>query len=94
MICSAKHTKYQPTDEEWRCPKCGADNKGFWIDELDPDAHDECPLLHERETLVCHSCPRGDMFSTSGKAFAAKLAKKNNMIPCPHCKGRGMVKKP
>jgi rubredoxin len=26
MTCPVKHTKFQPTDAQWRCPKCGADN--------------------------------------------------------------------
>lgn len=47
--CNSKHTKYQPTDEEWRCPKCGSDSEKFWIE--DNFGADGCELLHETDTI-------------------------------------------
>lgn len=85
--CNVKHTKYQPTDDEWKCPKCGATANqpdGFFNDESE---NNDCPTLHESDTLVCYRCG----FSTSGKAFAARLQKAANMVPCPCCKGKGIV---
>ena len=46
--CGDKHTKYQPTTEEWKCPLCGANNDGeyFYIDIFADDISDpDCSLL-------------------------------------------------
>lgn len=85
MICEGKHTVYQPTDDEWRCPKCGADNSLFSIEES--FGHDECPLLHTQDQITCFSCGHG----TSGSRFAGAIQKRKNLVPCPCCKGRGVV---
>lgn len=90
-ICPHKHTKYQPTDEEWRCPKCGATaQEGFIIYESINDMDTiECELLHPEDFLFCEKCN----LETSGKAFAAFVVKKNSLVICPTCKGKGMVNK-
>jgi hypothetical protein len=45
MPCAVVHTKYQPTEEEWKCPKCGVGSSLFYIE--DPaDKTDDCDLLH------------------------------------------------
>lgn len=90
--CHAKHTKPQIPDKDWHCLQCGAgiDDKGpFEIEESDERAADDCPLLHEQDSVVCRSC---GIFRT-GKQIAAAYAKKKNLVPCPGCKGTGYVKK-
>lgn len=86
--CKAKHTRYQPSEAEWRCPKCGADAERFIIDESDEDVHDVCSGLHDSDRLWCGRCEA----SRNGRQFAAMLERKNNLVPCPHCKGKGLVK--
>lgn len=96
MTCGVKHTKYQPTDKEWRCPKCGASaDKGFCINEPAEGTDDNCSLLHDEDGIGCDNCMTEHDRNTyySGKQFAALLVKKNNLVPCPHCKGTGLVKK-
>lgn len=90
-ICQHKHTKYQPTNEEWRCPRCGATaEQGFIIYESINDMDNiECELLHPEDYLHCGKCG----LDTSGKAFAAFVVKKNSLVVCPTCKGKGMVNK-
>jgi len=91
MICEAKHTSYQPTFEEFKCPRCGAQPpEGICIDDLVEGAEDTCELLHVGDYLRCytHDCH----YETSGKAFANKLIKDNHMTTCPTCKGKGVVK--
>lgn len=95
MTCNARHTKYQPTDEEFRCPKCGAGpEEGFIIDDSPEDADSDCGLLHEDDCIVCNNCKTEHHRDTdySGKSYAALMVKKNNLVPCPHCKGKGLVK--
>lgn len=87
-VCSEKHTKYQPTEQEWKCPWCGVDHKSFYIEEPCSDANANCEKLHERDGLYCYDCRDG----LSGKQFAAKLQKKNALVDCEHCKGTGLVK--
>ena len=93
MECPAKHTKYQPKDEDWKCPKCGVatsykDEKeqsrmGFIIDESDPLSTDVCNLVHQADDVCCYAC---GYFATGKRAMDA-LAKKNNLKPCEHCEG-------
>lgn len=89
MPCQAKHTKYQPTDEEFKCPQCGAPGGEFYIAESPDESDPDCTLLHPGDYLACSKCEYG----TSAKSFAASLVKKNNLTPCTHCKGTGLVKK-
>lgn len=94
LACDAKHTKYQPSDEEFCCPKCGAKCGEFCVDD-GPNL--DCPLIHDDDHLACYgkrkvaSCPDG--YGTSGKAFAAALQRKKGLVPCSHCKGKGLVPK-
>lgn len=92
-VCTFKHTKYQPTDEEFHCPKCKAPGGDFCVDD-GPNL--ECDLLHDEDILNCYGkggagCPAE--YGITGKAFAAALVKKNNLVPCKHCKGKGLVPK-
>jgi Zn finger protein HypA/HybF involved in hydrogenase expression len=88
VVCYAKHTKYQPTDEQWQCPLCGADNESFTVEESPDEVADDCELLHEEDEVHCSNCNS----SWSGKAVAAVMAKKANLVVCPTCKGAGYVK--
>lgn len=90
MKCNAKHTLYQPKDEEWACPYCGAsqqDGTGLVIEEPDETSDEACELLHVHDYLFCYTCRKG----ITGKAFAARLQKINNLVTCPCCKGKGLV---
>lgn len=89
--CNGKHTKYQPTEAEFRCPKCDAPVGDFCIDDC---VNAECPDLHDEDGLVCYGkngkgCP--GQYGTTGRAFAALVVKKNDLKPCEHCKGKGFV---
>jgi hypothetical protein len=89
MMCPVKHTKYQPTDEDFACPKCGAtpdSDEGFYS-EFSPDGAEDCPMLHDDDELRCYRCD----YTTSGKRFAISIAKAKNMVKCPHCKGAGLI---
>ncbi|KKW13149.1 MAG: hypothetical protein UY48_C0004G0024 [Candidatus Gottesmanbacteria bacterium GW2011_GWB1_49_7] len=87
MGCLRKHTKYQPTDNEWpSCPKCGGRvilNSDFM------DLTDDCDLLHVDDDIICEECEYG---LGSGRSFANKLQKQKHLIPCPHCNGTGLIK--
>ncbi len=89
--CDVKHTRYQPTLSEWKCPGCGSGNEFFYIDEPASSSGEACELLHDDDVLVCFKCKDRDYIS--GKRFAASIAKKKNLVPCPKCHGTGMVKK-
>jgi hypothetical protein len=93
MNCTAKHTKYQPTEEEMRCPKCGAGLGDFCVDESAPGADEDCGLLHVEDILICYG-PNGagcDWAGASAQAFASRIAKAKSLVPCSHCKGKGLV---
>ena len=90
MSCTHKHTKYQPTDEEFVCPECGhtpqSPDGEFVIDEsIDGD----CEKLHEEDGIFCYNCHS----QWSGKDFAAMLQEKKGLVMCPCCKGVGLVPK-
>ena len=88
--CGAKRTAYQPTDDEWRCPRCGSYE--FCVEEIaEACQDDECTLLHEDDEC---SCPEGDCgYYASGKQVARYLQRKHNLVQCPRCKGTGVVEK-
>ena len=90
MECIAKHAPYQVPDEEWICPKCGADMESgeFIIEESDETSNPDCEKLHKADALHCSKCG----YDTSGGRFSTMCMKKANMIQCPHCKGAGVVK--
>jgi transcription initiation factor TFIIIB Brf1 subunit/transcription initiation factor TFIIB len=90
--CKFKHTKYEPTEEEFMCPKCGAKVGHFCIDE---GPNMDCDQLHDEDNIVCYGvdgkgCPAE--YGTTGKKFVAWLLKKNDMVPCECCKGKGFVR--
>ena len=90
--CTDKHTTYQPSDDEFKCPKCGADAGEFYI-ETEADAsipRADCDLVHPDDNLLCTKCGYG----VSGRVFVAALLRKKNLVPCPHCGGRGTVPGP
>lgn len=89
--CLGKHTKYQPTEDEFRCPKCGTPpSDGLIIDNAEdpPGSISECVLIHDEDALVCNYCG----FTTSGRSFAASLVRKAGLVKCEHCRGTGFVK--
>jgi hypothetical protein len=91
LACTGKHTKYQPTEAEFTCPKCEAKVGDFCIDEC---VNAECPDLHDEDGVACYGkngkgCPAN--YGASGKTFAALVVKKRNLVPCEHCKGKGFV---
>ena len=85
--CDSKHTAYQPPDEVWLCPKCGADTGSFIIDNSADDANSDCSLLHEDDEVRCLACHDG----WSGKQIAKKLMTINHRKVCPTCKGAGSI---
>lgn len=91
--CTAKHTSYQPTVEEFNCPKCEAKCGDFCVDD---GPNMECPDLHDDDNLVCYGkggegCKK--QYYVSGKVFAAACAKKGGLVKCDCCKGTGYVQK-
>lgn len=89
MICKAKHTILQPTEEQQACPDCGASNDRFYIQEGADNANEECPNLHLKDFLYCQKCDKG----LTGESFAKKLRLKLKLIRCPTCRGKGVVQK-
>lgn len=86
--CHGKHTKYQPTEDEFRCPRCGAEVGIFVVQETEGGANLDCELNHPGDSLGCDKCGYG----TSGRAFAARVQREKGLVPCQHCKGTGLVK--
>lgn len=87
--CGAKHTAYNPSDEEWYCPRCkaGSEGDGFVIDTSAEGASESCTRLHVKDFLLCYKCEYG----TTGSRFAASIMRAKNLVPCPTCKGHGMI---
>jgi hypothetical protein len=89
--CQYKHTAYQIPDEDWLCPKCGADvDHGFYIYESVGDMDKvgfDCILLHDEDYISCSNCG----YETNGKSFSKLKMKEKNKIVCPCCKGNGWV---
>lgn len=87
MTCTCKHTAYQVSDEEWKCPKCGATaEEGFVI--MDTPNFD-CEKYHDDDEIECERCG----YCIDGKSFARAVHKKKGLVKCPCCKGKGVVKK-
>ena len=89
MICGEKHTAFQPTDAQWKCPACGADGDYFYIEEPANDRDEDCGKLHENDEILCHKCH----YAGDGKTTAKKMMKLHGCEVCPNCKGTGTVKK-
>jgi len=70
--CHAKHTTYQPSDAEWKCPNCEASDEDFYIDTPDPEASDECELLHDDDIICCTQCGNSWTGSEIADVFAEK----------------------
>ena len=85
------HTEYQPSDEEWKCPKCGAGAEdGFCIYDpsyCEDDGDENCPKLHNDDSIICEECE----FSCSGEEFAKMAKEKSTKVKCSHCNGTGWV---
>jgi hypothetical protein len=86
--CDAKHTLYQPTDKEWRCPKCGADSEKFYIYESASN-DDSCSKLHCDDDVRCFACDS----EWTGSRIASIMKKKANMdiVKCKCCNGTGYI---
>ncbi len=84
-ICPHKHTAYQPTNDHWRCPKCGS--RDF---ESAPEfefSEDDCGMLHTKDYCQCNGCG----YYASGAVVAKRLAALDKVKTCPCCNGRGVV---
>jgi hypothetical protein len=88
MPCNAKHTAYNPTDDQMRCPHCNAPLGQFYVQEYDILADHNCDRLHVLDELHCSNCGQG----TTGEEFAVKVMKEQKIKVCPCCKGEGVVK--
>jgi Zn finger protein HypA/HybF involved in hydrogenase expression len=85
--CEAALTKFQPSEAQWKCPKCGGDNKHFVISCSAHDANPQCSKLHKEDEVECLRCGH----EWSGVEIARILAKLAHVIVCPLCKGNGTV---
>lgn len=95
-MCEAKHTIVQIADVFWVCPNCGApapsehsSEMGFIIESSVDGSDEDCDLLHEEDECKCYKC--GKVFT--GKEVAEYHMRKSSVVPCPHCKGTGVVPK-
>lgn len=93
-VCKVKHTKFQPTQKQWRCPKCGADSESLYISDGPEGVEETCEKVHEEDWVRCVACHSG----WSGRDATSEMAKKirdakakGKLMPCPHCGGTGYV---
>lgn len=84
--CSLKHTKFQPTDDQWACPQCGARLPHFTIEN---SSNFDCELLHPDDEVLCEKCD----VTYSGKEVATGISRKLSLVTCPMCRGTGHVGK-
>lgn len=89
MKCKKKHVAYQPTDEEFKCPSCGAKCGDFNLVSQCDDSDIDCDLIHASDHAECDSCG----FSISASRFSKDIQITKNLVPCDHCKGTGLVNK-
>lgn len=100
MTCTKKHTKFQPTEEQWRCPSCESKNliNDSYVelrlqraraegDVLPADEDDECLLLHPTDQVYCDDCN----YVATGRSLSSAIVKKLQLEPCSCCKGTGYV---
>lgn len=85
LKCLAKHLPDVP-DEEFVCPKCGAES-GDWC--IDYSHNQDCTQLVADDDLICSKCGHGE----SAKDFVARWKKAKSLVTCPTCQGSGVVKK-
>jgi len=85
MSCWYKLTEFQPTDEEWLCPRCGASNENFAV----CDSSCGCDMLHDGDEVKCDRCST----EWSGKELAEEMVQRLNTVECSCCKGTGRVLK-
>lgn len=69
MICAMKHTEFQPTDSQWRCPKCNAPAGDFYIDGL--DSSNDCQKVHTDDLVHCFECD----FRSTGEQVVTLIEK-------------------
>ena len=84
MVCDLKHTKPNIDGADWKCPKCGS--KDWFIDDA-VEGSEDCDLVHPDDGLRCSDCGH----ETSGRAFTAAFVRKQNLVPCAACHGKGYV---
>jgi len=53
------------------------------------EAPDDCVKIHDQDGIECSKCG----LYWSGKTVTTLMAKKANLVPCPCCKGKGVVPK-
>lgn len=91
IICTAKHTDYQPQHVDWRCPKCNAqsdpDHDGLVIVESAGEANPDCCRIHPGDEIECQVCKS----TWSGTTLVRVLKKRDHVKTCPTCKGAGVV---
>lgn len=84
--CPARHTHYQPNDDEWKCPNCGYDQTDkFYITCPATDSID-CEKLHVTDE-VCDNCKS----FWWGDELAEAMAELADQVVCPHCGGKGTI---
>jgi len=83
MTCNL--LKIDIPDEFWKCPKCG---NTLYIEGDCPSGDQTCDDFHKNMEVNCNECSYG----TSTTKLFAKYMKQKNLITCPHCKGKGVVK--
>jgi len=89
--CKSRHTKFQPSESEWRCPRCDADSSSFFIESSADDSDDECNGLHKKDVVECTVCRR----EWSGQAVSVAIMRKVGVAidACEHCNGTGFIKR-
>lgn len=81
--CTDKHTPVDVPDEDFNCPKCGAEAGDFIV----TDGISDCVRLHPSEVLGCDKCGHG----VTARSFVRAYMKRKNLTRCEHCKGSGYV---
>lgn len=86
-----------------RCPKCGAGweanakgDAGGLISEDDRPELDD-PLYYADECFSCTNRDRNGVdcgWGGEAKDLYRLAIKRENLVPCPHCKGTGLTKGP
>jgi hypothetical protein len=89
MTCEARHTKFQPSDDEWKCPKCGATSlEGFCIDDISCNSDINCNKLHCDDYCRCDQCG----YHANGATIARRICEKIGLVKCECCNGTGFAK--